>query len=46
MTQNLFIYNRLGGESHALWDQYLDFTRAASLIYRKVGDEGLFELVR
>jgi len=46
MTQNLFIYNRLGGESHPLWDQYLDFTRAASLIYRKVGDEGLFELVR
>lgn len=45
LAEQLFIYNRLGETVHPLWEQYLDFTRAAAILYRRYGDQGLFMIV-
>jgi len=45
MTKNIFIYNRLNGDYNPLWEQYLDFTRAASALYYRYGIDGVFKIV-
>ncbi|MBO0797595.1 MAG: hypothetical protein J2P31_02125 [Blastocatellia bacterium] len=45
MTKNIFIYNLLNGEYNPLWEQYLDFTRAAASIYHRYGMEGILRIL-
>lgn len=45
MTRNIFIYNRLNGDYNPLWEQYLDFTRAAGALCRRYGMDGILRVV-
>jgi len=45
LTRNIFIYNRLGSDYDALWEQYLDFARAAAWLHGRFGLSGLLEML-
>ena len=45
LTTNLFIYNRLGDDYDMFWEQYLDATRTAGLLYERYGLEGLYSIL-
>lgn len=45
MTKNIFIYNRLNGDYNPLWEQYLDYTRAAGALCRRYGMDGILRII-
>lgn len=45
LTKNLFTYNRLSFGQSQFWELYLDYTRAALLLYHQFGLDGLTALL-